>query len=286
MSFNSYRFFNKYQIGISAVFCLSLFVAFFFTGLYDTLFNFNFNAPDIAADPYAAQQLLLKQHTSMNCYTSDIYPYVMMGLPILCFSLSILFFHEKNGLFQYRYTRSHSYKRVVLTSMFTRSFVNSLYFYLSFIIYFTFGYFFFGSETNLVVHNFDGLFGTDFCLHHTYLYYMLEGFIIYFLASFVFTWLACSVAMLTNRIHNIILIPSCIYFGLSLIIGYVFSFSLGSVIVDLFQPFKFVFVSLIEWEPKDSIFNIFKCLAPLSLPLLIAIILTVITLRKDDKVDD
>lgn len=276
MSLNQYRFFNKYRIGIAIFFFLSLFVAFFVIhGLYDITFGFDLTAPDIAADPISTRHALIEQRTTMDCW-ADVYLYIMIAIPVLSFGLSALFFREKQGLFFYRYTRGQSHKRVVLSSIFTHAAINGLYFYLAYLLYFTIGYLAFGPDIDLSRTTLDGIFGLNFCSNHPFFYYAIEGFFLYFTASFIYTWLACSIGMLTNRVHHIVLIPACFYFGLSLFIGYIFP--AGMKFVYLFQPFKFVYFSLVDW-------GLLEALTPQLLPLIIAAVLTMLALQKGEKIN-
>lgn len=280
MSLGKYRVCNKTRIIIMIIFFISLFIAFFCTsGLYSLTFGFDLSAPDIAADPRGAQQLLISQKTTMDSW-ADVYTYLMIVLPILSFGLSILFFQEKTGMFSYLYTRGKSYKKVVLSSMFSHAALNGLYFYVAYLIYFTIGYFAFGPDLNLARTNLDGIFGANFCADHTYLYFVIEGFFLYFVASFIYTLFACAVGMLTSRAYQMVLIPACFYFGASLLIGYILP--LNGWVVNFFQPFKFVYFSLIAWQPISPL-NLLEAVTPLVLPLLIAATLIIIGLKKGER---
>lgn len=75
---------------------------------------------------------------------------------------------------------------------------------------------------------FDDLLGSSFYQNHTFIYFILEGFIRFFMMPFVYTCFGEAVALLNVSLKHVIGSPLLYYYGLSTV-GYALSFLAPSV---------------------------------------------------------
>ena len=101
-----YEYFKR--LIIVSLFLVGAFLScFFLSGLYEVTLGFDFNASDIANNPYKMQQTLLEQVKRMDRYT-DINMFTTTVFPILVFSTGLFFYREKVGVFPYLFLRKKS----------------------------------------------------------------------------------------------------------------------------------------------------------------------------------
>lgn len=229
-----YRVLNFKRLIIVSLFLVGAFLScFFLSGLYEVTLGFDFNASDIANNPYKMQQTLLEQVKRMDRYT-DINMFTTTVFPILVFSTGLFFYREKVGVFPYLFLRKKSQIKEVGKAMFFHSLFSAVSFYLAYIVFMTIGYCYIGPVTGDVPRNlFDGIFGTGFSFQHIYSYYLLEGFYKYFVFSFIYSLFVCCIALLVRRQYLCMVVPICYYFGVNIVIGN--NAILGSILLP-FQP--------------------------------------------------
>lgn len=273
-----HRLFDVKRILIYLFFLVGMFVYWLFaSGMIYMLIGFDTGAPDLAGQGEAARQSMIAGNLTMDTFT-DIINYGVCVFPFLIFAMAAFFYKEKDGMFTFRYTRGQSQKRVVLSTLLNYALTSAVCFYLCYLIYMTIGYFLCGPTMGLERGAFDGVFGAGFSTSHVYCYYLIEGFFKYFLAAFVYTLFACSIALVTHKIYSCVLIPACYYYGLTLL------FMVCSAIHPLicFQPAYIEGFNAYMYD-NPSVFTLFQISASLLIPLLISIVLIVYTLKRRER---
>lgn len=288
---DKYRILNKYRIIVSCVFLIGMVLTwFFYGGIYSLTLGFDYSAPDLL-DPVAAQQSMLAELLTYDNYL-DLLNFTSTVFPILIFSLSVLIYVEKNGLFIYKYSRNQNQKKVVISTLIKHALYTATVFFTIYIIYMSVGYIFLGDNLSMINDGvttspipkniFDGLFGNNFSDEHVFLYYLAEGFYKYFVFSFVYSLFSCSIALLSNKIYQSTVISACYFFGVTFFMNFLSPSAFPNK--TMLQPtYAQGFDSFVYENP--TALSALTPLISLIFPILISVILIIIY-TKDTKGKD
>ena len=287
MHIHKYRIFNKYRV-LLLIFSLAGMLIYwgFSSSFFSLTIGFDMNAPDIQPGTgREAQRYLLSQILTLDNYMNTI-GFASTILPILLFSTVILFYHEKKGLFSFRYMRGESQKKIILSTLFSHAIINAVSYYMVYIIYLSIGYVFIGSNMSYVPRNaFDGLFGQSFSANHAYLYYIIEGIPSYLIGTFVYTIMACSIALFCQKAYQCIIYMLTYYWGLQIILELIRGQFMGPRLASVFGMFEptyiYGFHGYVYQNPSVGL--IFQIMSSLLLPILISIGLVMSSFLKKEK---
>jgi hypothetical protein len=130
---------------------------------------------------------------------------------------------------------------------------------------------------------FDGIFGQGFSTNHTFLYYTVEGFYKYFIFSFVYSIFSCSIVLLSKKIYQSIIIPTCYFFGFTFLVNF-FSGASATNLIVLQPTYIQGFNAFINDSP-----NVSTALLPLSsliIPIITSLVLITIYIRGKEKTNE
>lgn len=190
-------FFNKYiWIAAALVFILSL-------GSYLMFSNFLRNI-------HLGLEITLK-NASFDNYPRIGYYIMQMVAPVIA-SISMLAFMEIKKDFIYLYPRCKSYQSYMLRKMFQYILLACCVMYGSYLLFLFLGAAVLPTHHQVDRYLFIEWTGVNFSNEHPVLYYMLEGFLRYFVFIFVYSLFAVAISFLTNKLYLCTLIP-LFYFG-------------------------------------------------------------------------
>lgn len=287
MHLYKYRIINKYRI-LLLLFALAGMMIYwgFSSGFFSLTIGFDLNAPDIKPGTgREIQRDLLSQILTLDNYM-NIIGFASTILPILIFSSVILFYHEKRGLFSFRYMRGERQKKIVLSTIFSHAMLNAVSYYMVYIIYLSVGYAFIGSNMSYIPRNaFDGIFGQSFSANHAYLYYVAEGILSYFIGTFVYTVMACSIALFCQKAYQCIIYMVTYYWALQIILGFLRTHFMGPRLASVFGMFAptyiYGFHGYVYHNPSVGL--IFQIMSSLLFPILISMGLVIASFLKKEK---
>jgi hypothetical protein len=213
-----YRMFNKPRLIMILILLLGMFLYWYISGgMYGATLGFNPNAADIAGRSDTVQKALILQLKNLDDYT-DILGFSSTIVPLMIFFTSALFFEEKNGLYIFAFSRMGK-RKDILKSILFYALYNAAVIYLIYVIYLTAGVVWIGKNIEIERNLFDGIFGKGF--GDSIAYFYVEGFIPYFIGSFVYTYFSCCIALFARRKYQCILVPMVYYWGLNIIVEFI-----------------------------------------------------------------
>lgn len=290
MHIQKYRITNKYRL-LLLFFALAGMMIYwgFNSHFFSIVFGFDYNAPDIKPGTgKEMQNYLLSQILTLDHYM-DIVGFAGSVLPILIFASVILFYQEKKGLFSFRYMRGESQMKILLSTMFSHAIINAVSYYLIYVVYLSIGYAFIGSKMSYVPRNsFDGIFGQSFSANHAYLYYLIEGIPSYLIGTFVYTFMACAVALFCQKAYQCIICMLSYYWALQIILGFIRGQFMGprlATVFGMFQPtYLYGFHGYVYQNPSVGL--VFQIMSSLLLPIFISVGLVLASFFKKEKLYD
>ncbi|MCB2356554.1 hypothetical protein [Clostridium estertheticum] len=268
-----YRIFNKYRVWTLLIFVLGFFLSWFFSShLYELIFKFNFNAPDVIGHGIEDQKFLINILLNFDDYVSSTFEYTTFLMPVFVCLLSIIYIKEKKGLLLYKYIRTQKLKKTLLNSIFTHSLYNAFTLYLGFVIFLVIGLII---NKNPVITDrtfLNSYFGNGFYFNHPVAYFLIEGIIKFFIFTFVYSIFTFSISLVTNKMRYCIIIPIVFYLFTSIIFG------AGMNIQELTPAFTQGFSSYVSINPL-------RVFIPLIIPILISVFLTIYHITRSERVE-
>lgn len=181
--------------------------------------------------------------------------------------------------------RGESQKKIVISTIFMYSLINAFLFYFIYFLYLNIGCIITGLKmSNIPRNTFDGLFGQGFCNNHTYLYYLMEGIPSYFIGSFIYTIMACTISLFCKKMYQTI-IAMLTYFWSMQIILQLFRKLFGNYlayVIGKFEP-TYLFGYYGYVYPNPSIITVVQTMSSLLIPIVASIILLILSLRSKEK---
>lgn len=209
-------------------------------------------------------------------YLDMIYPfhnYPVQGFTILqaiipVFSgLIIIPFLRTKNLFCYVYSRGVSYKGFILKKIFQHLIIGCTFLFLAYIVFLAVGASFLKIEQSGDISRvlFVEILGRNFVNEHTFLFFVIDGFLKYFVFCFVYGLFSISISFMTSKNYLCVLIPIIYYIGLDIIIA----------VLNFVVPFDIFFLSpaYTLMSSTRAYINSFVLLAPLLPPLLFSVII-------------
>lgn len=138
-------------------------------------------------------------------------------LAVLAPMAAMAFIAEKRGLFQFKFTRGKSYGSTIIKPMLINAFLAAAWIYFAYMIFATVGILINHPTSTLSRYDFDFIM-PGFYDKHMYWYYVLAGFVQYFIFSFVYCLAASSISLLTSKKYLSIAVPIAYVLGLNIFI--------------------------------------------------------------------
>jgi hypothetical protein len=280
------RFINWKKFLLFFALLLALLISYLFiSGLFELLFRFDVNAPDLVGRGDCVEQ----ERQSMIYSRLNIHEYMYtvtcmtQVAPLITFAFSIFFFQEKIAIFSQKYVRGQSQKRVILSSLFSHSFYVAVGFYAVYMAYLIIGWCTMSIEPSQVpLDVFDGILGSNFAANHLFLYFTLCGFYKAFMAAFIYSLLSCSICLVVRKAYHPILYSSIYYYGFTLLLSVI------PLNRDVFHSIQPGMIQGFTEYVYDPIF-VFAAIAPLLtlvIPFAIAVGIVIYTLKRSEKVEN
>lgn len=262
---------------------LALLISYLFTsGLFELLFRFDVNAPDLVGRGEKVRQTLILGRLDIHTYMYTVSCMTQIA-PLITFVFSIFFFQEKRAVFQQKYVRGQSQKRVIISSLLSHSFFVATGFYAVYMIYLIIGWCTMRIEPSQVPLNvFDGIFGRSFYENHLFLYFAVCGFYKAFMAAFTYCLLSCSICLVVRKAYQPILFSSIYYYGFTLLLSVI---PLNRDLFHSIQPAMIQGFTEYVYNPVLP-FDAIAPLLTLSIPFAIAVGIVIYTLKRSEKVEN
>ncbi|WP_423363959.1 hypothetical protein [Mycoplasma sp. P36-A1] len=194
-------------------------------------------------------------------------------IPLFMSISAYLNFEKYNNIDVYIIYREKSYFKFMLKSITINALKISSAVFTSFLIFYIFMIVVSNGETSLDIHDLNSLpksflldlFGGSFYSNNLYLYYLIEGFIKFFMVIFSYSLFAQSLVFILKNIKEIIFAPFLLYYGLIM-----FSF----VIMDAFPDISlYISPSTIMANSDYADLNSIILLSGALIPLVISMII-------------
>lgn len=268
-----YRIFNKYRVWTLLIFVLGFFLSWLLSShLYELIFKFNFNAPDVIGHGIEDQKFLINNLLNFDDYVSSTFDYTTFLMPVFVCLLSIIYIKEKNGLLLYKYIRTQKFKKTLLNSIITHSIYNAFTLYLGFVIFLVIGLII---NKNPVITDrtfLNSYFGNGFYFNHPVAYYLIVGIINFFIFTFVYSIFTFSISLVTNKMRYCMVIPIGFYLFMSIIFG------AGMNIQELTPAYTQEFNAYVLVEPLTVFI-------PLLVPILISGFLIIYHITRSERIE-
>lgn len=219
-----YRVFHKYRLLAGLLFLAGLFIAWFFlSGLYDFTIGFDKTSPEyLYYGPQMQRDLIASTVEDYDLFVTSSYEFTIIMTPVFAAALSLLFIREKSGLFPYSFTRRKKRLPVLAGSLFSHALLTAAVLFLAYVLFCCVGLLFRNPATDGAYGQrtvFNLLFGSNFYARHIFLYFLLEGFVKFFILPFVYSLFACCVAFWTDKTYYCLVVPVVYYFFCSIVFG-------------------------------------------------------------------
>lgn len=277
------RFMNRKKFLLFFVLLLALLISFLFvSGLFELLFIFDVNAPDLVGRGEQARQSLISGRLNIHEFMYTVTCMTQIA-PLITFAFSIFFFQEKRSVFQQKYVRGQSQKRVIISSLSSHSLLVAAGFYAVYMIYLLIGWCTMRIEAPQVPLNvFDGIFGSNFFEKHLFLFFTICGFYEAFTAAFVYSLLSCSICLVVRKAYQPILYSSIYYYGFTLLLSAV---PLNRDLFHSIQPAMIQGFTQYVYNPVLP-FDAIAPLLTLVIPFAISVGIVIYTLKRSEKVEN
>ena len=279
MKITKYRIINKYRMVIIAVSLMGMFI---YWGISSKFFAIIAGSTKSDA---AGVNMLLSQILTLDNYM-DVLGFTSTIMVALIFSTVILFYREKNGLISFRYMRGESQKKVLISTILSHAAINAVLFYVIYVIYLVVGYALVGPETTYIPRNsFDAIFGEGFSSRNSFMYYLFQGIPSHFIATFVYTVMACSVGLFCRKAYQGIIVMLSYYWGMTILIEFARRMFMNPFWAFTFVKFEPTFIygyQGISYK-NPTVLTPLQLMESLVIPVLASTILIIIALRKKEK---
>lgn len=275
------RWLNYKKFLLFALLLVSLFLSYFFGGgLFTLLFRFDTDAPDLAGGEEARDHFIeegMNIHDYMNTQTcmNEI-------APLIVFTFSVFFFQEKKTVFNQKYLRGQTRKRVILSALFSHSIFVGLGVYAVYLLYFIIGWFTMDIIPPLYpLTTFDAVLGSGFAENHIFAYYMLCAVYKAFCVGLFYSFFANCIALVVHKAYQAILFASLYFYGFSITCG---ALPLNRELFHAIQPSMIQGFDSYVYDPA-LIWDAFSPLCTFVIPLLISLGLIAYTLTRRERLE-
>lgn len=274
MEITKYRWFHKYRIIILIVFFLGLWISWYLLGnIYGVTLGFDMAAPDLGGNAQAIKQNLLGQLLTIDHFVSSTFRFSMILGPVLICANTLLFIWEKKGYLAFKLPRKNNYKGVIINTILIHAFINGTTFYFVYILFLSLGMLFNAAHMEIARTSFDFLFGRNFSIESPYFYYVLDGFIKFFVFGFVYSLFSNTIALVSSKSYVSVIIPIIYYFGFSVI------FATGLQYMPLAPVYTQGFTSFVDMP-------LWMAFTPMIIPVVTSFFIIIWFLKRKEKYVD
>lgn len=149
-------------------------------------------------------------------------------LPCLAAAAGLIFYGHFRSIDKMKWFRVKSYKQSLLKEISDYSLKMAGALFLAYMLFFLFllivarGNMYGDMGRTLLL----DILGNSFYARHTYLYYVLDGLVRFFLMPYIYAFLSCTIAVQARSQKQVFLLSNLYYYGLS-IVGFSLYYSLG-----------------------------------------------------------
>ncbi|MEG0276387.1 MAG: hypothetical protein RR630_05100 [Coprobacillus sp.] len=137
--------------------------------------------------------------------------------PLICSFIGIKFYTYLKTILQMKFYRHSSYNKTLLKEILSKSFYTAISFFCAYLVFYFISLTMSQGRLNGSVSRdlFASILGYDLSQSQPYLYYIIEGFIRFFMVPFVYTFFSCSLCLVSNNQKTVLFITNMYYYGLS-----------------------------------------------------------------------
>lgn len=207
-----YRLFNPYVLLTIFTLFASLLISWAFESEFiNILFFMDYHAEDLIGNPSEIRRAFLWQIATWEVYIDTAMSYLVHFMPIFA-SLPILAFSkELQSYFDHGRTRFSSLTKEKWKGVLSYSFIAGLSISLAFTLFFLIGSFYMIPSIENIG-GFASIFPNNFYNDYPLLFFLFMTWTAYFGFGFSFGFLACGIAIWTEKNYYILLIPMLYYF--------------------------------------------------------------------------
>ncbi|KUH44108.1 hypothetical protein M2E15_5533 [Bacillus mycoides] len=264
------RFINKYSIGSFIAFLLIVFFSFFVSSsIFESIFLYDYSKGDLAGKSrfFLAENYLFKSSTwELMTFDSIYYSLFLFTLPAT-FPI-IRFYNEGKGYFVHAYTRIKNYKRSLLGVILQYSIISGLCFAGPYLLFYLFVACFNSNYINSQIGLLNSI-NSYISFNNAIVYFVVICFVVNFIFGSIYGFFACTIALWTEKVYFIVLIPIIYYLVMSNIAA---AFNL-----ELISPL----VGILYNSYSDV--SLYQVIVPLLIPLFIGIVLIFLHFKRGDK---
>lgn len=269
-----YRFFNKYRILLISLFVLGMFLTWFFnSNMYEYVFAFDYHAEDLANEEIAKEvrDQLIEDTLKFDYFIAYSYEFTGLLTPFLAGITAIIFMLEKRSVFHQKYIRGQKQSSVIWSSIFWNALFTAVWMYAAYVIYCLIGTTFNQMTIEIERNTFDAIFGAGFSKNHLLLYHLTEGFVKFFIFTFIYSFFSCAICLVTNKSYIGMTVPMIYFLCLTVL------FSIVSHVRFLSPAFTLSFSSYYGLQP-------WEIFVPLIIPILLSVGIILYSLKRSEKV--
>ena len=214
---NRYLLFNKYVVIASLLLISVSFLSWaIFSEYFSAVFFWDLSEMGVTRAEYFG--LIFPFHN----YVVDGFSLLQLILPIFSMLIVIPFLNSKKMLL-FTYTRDNSYNRALITNIAKTVLVGATVLFSAYLVFMMIGLILLpiSADADFSRELFSDILGPDFYSDFTVLYYVLEGFLKYFVFTVVYALFAIAVSFLTSNNYYAIIVPFAYYAVLAILIAVV-----------------------------------------------------------------
>jgi len=239
--------------------------------MFDYTLNFHLR-PEELEFANTMQKDLISSISKLDDYVSATYTFTVTLLPLFVSALSLVYVFEKKGYFHFKHIRENKYKKILIKDILCHALLNSITIYLAYLIFLFVGIAFnrFESDVDRPLLNY--IFGRGFYFSNMVLYHIIDGFIRFFIFTFVYSVFSFSISLCSTKYYYSMLSPIVYYFFTSIIFGIGFKY-------------QFLSPTFTQGFPSyGSNLTIGEVLTPLLIPFIFSIGVVVYSCIRNEKV--
>lgn len=258
---------GRYIILAFVVLIGGLTVSWLFASHFLEIMTMDYSAPDLVGTKGEIMGNFLEQISTWETLVDSSMFYLINFIPVLFILPTLGLFAEKRSLYVIGRHRYPSFKKSIYRDVLQYVLLSTATVVVSFLIFYSVGgIFVYPSIDN--IGGFASILPDNFYLNHPYLFYVFMVFTIYLSLAFVFSILACSLVLLTDREYKVILLVLLIY----LLYGKLGVYT-ESAWFDIFASFT----------AFNTLYTTIETFMPLVILLILSLILLVIGVNKTIK---
>ncbi len=268
-----HKIFNKYNFLSLLSMLLILWISWAFVSYFFEVLTMDYFAPDLGiktqAEASEARYNFITSLLTWERYIDSAMNYMVYIFPLFSLLAVLPFHNELKSYYVFGANRFNNYNKKILRGVLSYSLIGGLLVVLVFAIFFSVGAIFMVPQIS-DIGGFASIFPEDFYSHHPYLFFMFLTVTMYFAIGFIFSLLGCGIALISDRPHNIIMIPMIAYISDAYILG-------GYLGLTNYQ----IFGSVCAF---NTTLSTGKSFIPLSPFLIAAIIVVIVGLKRNKRI--